>query len=121
MYIWEKKIKNIKWEVVTFSDNTKAEYSEDYIKYLSSDEPVSIDKLYINKVSKIKSDIMKLFIDSSANKNEQSKVLSEVWYDIARHEKNVMCELFDRQNYNDIDFRQINKKAILLDNTKFTN
>ena len=121
MYIWEKEIKSIKGEVVTFTDDTTVEYSEDYIKHLQSKEAVTIDKLYINKVSKIKSDIMKLFIDSSANKDEQSKALGEVWFDIARHEKNVMCDLFDRTHYNDIDFRQINKKAVLLDDTKFTN
>ena len=38
MYIWQKEIKTVEKELVTFTDWTTAEYSEDYIKYLSSKE-----------------------------------------------------------------------------------
>jgi len=121
MYIWEKEIKEINGEVVTFTDDTTAEYSEDYIKYLQSDEAKAIDKLYVEKIQKIKSDIIKLFVDSSANKYEIQNVLSGIWDDITRHEKNVICNLFDRTNYNDIDFRQINKLALEIQDKDFTN
>ena len=121
MYIWDKEIKEIKGEVITFTDDTTAEYSEDYIKYLSSDEAENLDKLYIKKVWKIKSDILQTLVNASANKTEITNALWWIWEDIARHEKNVLCNLVGETNYLDINFRTINKLALEIQDKDFTN
>ena len=121
MYIWEKEIKEINGEVITFTDDTKSEYSEDYIKYLSSDDKKTIDELYINKILKIKSDILKIFINASASRSEIQKALQEVWDDIIRHENNILCNLTGATNYFDINFREINKIALKIQDNDFTN
>jgi hypothetical protein len=121
MYIWEKEIKKINGEVVTFTDKTTAEYSEDYIKYLSTEEKQTPDKLYINKLLKIKSDILKIFINASASRSELEKALQEVWWDIVRHENNILCDLTGVNNYFDINFRELNKLALKVQDKDFTN
>ena len=121
MYIWEKEIKEINGEVVTFTDDSTAEYSEDYIKYLSTEESQTLDKLYINKILKIQSDILKILIDASASKSEISASLWAVSEDIARHEKNILSDLTGVKNYFDVNFREINKIALKIQDKDFTN
>jgi len=121
MYIWEKEIKEINGEVITFTDDTTAEYSEDYIKYLSTEEKQTLDKLYINKILKIKSDILKVFVNASATRQELQKALQEIWQDILRHENNILCDLTGSTNYFDINFREINKLALKIQDKNFTN
>ena len=121
MYIWEKEIKNIKGEVVTFSDNTTAEYSEDYIKHLSTEKKQTLDELYVQKILKIKSDILKIFVNASASRSELQKALQEIWTDILRHENNILCDLTGAKNYFDISFRDINKLALKIQDKNFTN
>lgn len=121
MYIWEKEIKEINGEVVTFTDDTTSEFSEDYIKYLSTEEKSTLDELYIKKVLKIKSDILKIFVDASATRQELQKALQEIWWDILRHENNILCDLTGVKNYFDINFREINKLALKIQDKDFTN
>ncbi len=121
MFIWEKEIKKIEWEVVTFTDGTTHEYSEDYIKYLSSKEKKWLDEIYVKKVLKIKSDILKIFVDASATRAELTKTLQEIWWDILRHENNILCNLTWVENYFDINFRDINKMALKIQDKNFTN
>jgi len=121
MYIWEKKIKSIKGEAVTFEDKTTAEYSEDYIKYMSTEEPVTLDELYTKRILKIKSDILKIFINASATRSELQKALQDIWGDIIRHENNILCDLTGVKNYFDINFRDINKLALKIQDKDFTN
>lgn len=121
MYIWEKEIKEINWEVVTFTDDTTAEYSEDYIEHLSTEEKQTLDELYVQKILKIKSDILKVFVNASASRSELQKALEEVWQDILRHENNILCDLTGVKNYFDINFRDINKLALKIQDKNFTN
>lgn len=121
MYIWQKEIKTVEKELVTFTDWTTAEYSEDYIKYLSSKEKKDDAQLQIDKLLKIQSDILKIFQDSSATKTEISQTLWDVSENIARHEKNILSNLCWVENYLDINFRELSKHAIKIQNKNFTN
>ena len=121
MYIWENQIKSVKGEKVTFIDWKTAEYSEDYIKYLSTEEKKTLDELYTNKILKIKSDILKIFINASASRSELQKALQEIWWDILRHENNILCDITGTKNYFDINFRDINKLALKIQDKDFTN
>lgn len=121
MYIWENQIKEIKGEVVTFTDGSTAEYSEDYIKHLSTEKKQTLDKLYTEKVLKIKSDILKIFVDASATRSELQKALQEIGWDILRHENNILSDLTGVNNYFDINFRDINKLALKIQDKDFTN
>ena len=121
MYIWENQIKSVKGEKITFTDWTTAEYSEDYIKHLSTEEKQTLDKLYTNKVLKMQSDILKVFVNASASKSEISATLWSVSEDIARHEKNIISDLTGVNNYFDISFREINKLALKIQDKDFTN
>jgi hypothetical protein len=96
-------------------------YSEGYIKYLSSEEPKQTDELYIMKILKIQSDILKIFIDASATKDEISHTIAWVTADVWRHEKNILCNLTGANNYHDINFRKINEIALKIDDKNFTN
>ncbi len=121
MYIWEKEIKEINGEVVTFVDWTTSEYSEGNIKYLSSEWKVTLDEMHVKRILKIKSDILKVFVDIGATRYELEKCLQEIWKDIIRHENNILCDLTGATNYFDINFRDINKIAIKIQDKNFTN
>ena len=121
MYIWEKEIKKIDGEVVTFTDDTTAEYSEENIKYLSTEEKQTLDELHVKRILKIKSDILKVFVDISATRSELQKALQEIWNDVLRHENNILCNLTGVKNYFDINFRDINKLALEIQDKDFTN
>lgn len=119
MYIWNKEIKSIKGEIVTFNDKTTIELSEDYIKYLSSKEPS--DNMSMNKILKMQSDILKIFVNASATKQEITSCIQWVTNDLIRHEKNVMCDILWTKDYLDINFRELNKRAIKIQDNDFTN
>lgn len=121
MYIWDKKIKSIKWETVTFEDKSTVEYSEEYIKYLSSDIEQTTEEAQINKILKIQSDILKVFVDAWATKQEINTCMSWVTQDLIRHEKNIICDLTGATDYLNINFRTINKLALKIQDKNFTN
>jgi len=121
MYIWDKKIKSIQWEVVTFEDKTTIEFSEEYIKYLSTEEPITTDELHFNKILKIQADILEVFKDAWATKQEINVCIQWITADLIRHEKNIICDLTGAKDYLDINFREINKLALKIQDKDFTN
>ena len=121
MFIWNKEILEIKWELVTFTDWTTCEYSEDYIKGLSTEESITPDELYTKKILKIQSDVLKILVDASATRHELTVSLQGIWENIMRHENNILCDLTDADNYNNINFRKINELALKVQDKGFTN
>jgi len=121
MYIWEKEIKEVQDGIIIFIDWTSTSLSEKYLKLFQSDESVKNKDFFDKATAEITADILKTLADSSCDKFMINRVLSELWIEIAKLEKNVMCDIFKTKSYEEISFWDIYKKALELDNENFIN
>ena len=121
MYIWEKEIKSVEWEKIVFTDGSETELSEKYREYLETETPLTENELRIKKSLKVQLDILCIFRDANLGKQEVSNALMWVSENLARYEKNILCNLTGVENYLDLPFRKINELHLQIEDKKFTN
>lgn len=119
MYIWNKEIKTVEWEVITFTDDSKIKLSSENREYLQTEE--SSDDLHIRKSLKAQLDILKVIADLYLDKTEVSEIMHGVTQNIARYEKDLLCNITGQEEYMAIPIREIMEIHKGLDSKKFIN
>jgi len=108
MYIWEKEIKSVKDWSVEYKDWSNEFYSKDYLEYLTTKEPKTLDEFVQYKQHKIISDIMQLFINTSTKMGEMTPILQWLTASMNNAEDEALNKLYKVSHPSNITFKAIN-------------